>query len=101
MGAGLVDAGRIDKNDLRGGMNPFARRNLDHSRDSVAGGLRLGADNGDFFTGKGVEQRAFAGVGPAQNGDKSRFQRFSLTPDFYYRGFPDCALWLSMISGHI
>ena len=75
MRAGLVDAGRIDKDDLRRRMHALARRNLDHSGDAVAGGLRLGGDNGHFFAGEGVEQRAFAGVGPAENGDKSGFQR--------------------------
>ena len=71
MRAGLVNAGRIDKDDLRCRMLALARRHLDHSGDAVAGGLRLGGDDGDFFAGEGVEQRAFAGVGPAENGDKS------------------------------
>ena len=61
MRAGLVDAGSIDKDDLRGRMLAFARRDLDHSRDAVAGGLRLGGDDSDFFAGKGVEQRTFVG----------------------------------------
>jgi hypothetical protein len=37
--------------------------------------LRLGGDNGYLFAGEGVEERAFADVGPAENGDKSGFQR--------------------------
>jgi hypothetical protein len=52
-------------------MNAFARRNLDHPGYAVAGGLGLGGDNGHFFAGKGVEQRAFAHVGPSENGYKS------------------------------
>ena len=69
--AGLVDAGSIDKDDLRGGICVFARGNLDHAHDAVARGLRLGGDNGYLFAGEGVEERAFADVGPAENGDKS------------------------------
>src|SRR5271157_4410648 len=74
MRAGLVNAGSVDKDDLRRRMDALARRNLDHSNDAVAGGLRLGGDDGHLFAGKGVEQRAFADVGPAENGDKSGFQ---------------------------
>ena len=73
--AGLVDAGSIDKDDLRRRMHALARRNLDHPGDAIAGSLRLGGDDGDLFAGQGVEQCAFTGVRPAENGDKSRFQR--------------------------
>jgi hypothetical protein len=52
-------------------MHAFTRWDLDHPRDAVAGGLRLGGDNGYLFAGEDVEKRAFAGVGPAENGDKS------------------------------
>ena len=52
----------------------LARRHLHHARDAIARGLRLGRDNGDLLAGERVQQRAFAGVGPAENGDKSRFQ---------------------------
>src|ERR1035438_2929845 len=68
-------AGRIHKDNLRGRMHALACRNLHHSGDAVAGGLRLGADNGYLFADQSVEQRAFAGVRPAQYGDKSRFQK--------------------------
>ncbi len=78
MRAGLVDAGSIDKDDLRSRMHALARRNLDDSGDAVTGGLRLGGDDGDFFAGEGVEQRAFADVGPAEYGDESGFQRGAL-----------------------
>jgi hypothetical protein len=73
--AGLVDAGSIDKYDLRGGMLAFAGGDLEHSGDAVAGGLGFGGDDGYLFAGEGVEERTFAGVGPAENGDKSRFQK--------------------------
>ena len=54
-----------------GRVHALARGNLDHSGDAVAGGLRLGGDDGHLFADEGVEQRAFAHVGPAENGDKS------------------------------
>ena len=73
--AGLVDAGRIDKDDLRGGICAFVRGDLDHAHDAIARGLRLGGDDGHLFAGEGVEERAFADVGPAENGDESGFQR--------------------------
>src|ERR1039458_4752093 len=72
--AGLVDTGRIYKNDLRGRVCTLVGRDLDHAHDAIARGLRLGGDDGPLFGGKGVEERAFADVGPAENGNKSRFQ---------------------------
>ena len=72
---GLVHAGRIDEDDLRGGMHTFARGDFDHAGNAVARGLRLGRNNGDLFAGEGVEQGAFAGVRSAENCDKSGFQR--------------------------
>jgi hypothetical protein len=75
-----MDAGSIDEDDLRRRMYALQRRNLDHPGDAVARGLRLGGDNGHLFAGESVEQRAFADVGPAENGDKSGFQRGS-APD--------------------
>ena len=72
--SGLVNARRIHKNDLRRGMNLLARSHFQHADDAVARGLRLGRDNGDLFAGERVQQRAFAGIGPAENCNKSRFQ---------------------------
>ena len=68
---GLVHARRIDKHDLRRGMNFLARFHFQHADDAVARGLRFGRDDGDLFAGQGVHQRAFAGIRPAQNGNKS------------------------------
>ncbi len=68
---GLVDARGVDKDDLRGGICVLVRGHLDHAHDAIARGLRLGGDNGHLFAGEGVEQRAFADVGPAENGDES------------------------------
>jgi hypothetical protein len=53
--SGLVNAGRIHKDDLRRRMLALARRNLDHPLDAIAGGLRLGGDNGHLFAGEGVQ----------------------------------------------
>jgi len=78
--AGLVDAGRIDKNDLRGGIRALVRGNLDHAHDAIARGLGLGGDNRHLLAGEGVEERAFADVGPAENGDESGFQRVVVLP---------------------
>ena len=75
MRSGLVDAGSIDKDDLCCRIDAFARGNFYYTSNSVAGSLRLGGDNGYLFAGKCVEQRAFADVGTAENGDESGFQR--------------------------
>ncbi len=71
LGAGLVDAGGIDKDDLRGGIRVLVRGDFDHAQDAIARGLRLGGDDGYLFAGEGVEEGAFADVGPAENGDES------------------------------
>jgi hypothetical protein len=55
LGAGLVDTGGVDKDDLGFGMSALDSRDLDHSGNAVAGGLRLGSDDGYLFAGKGVE----------------------------------------------
>ena len=73
--AGLVHAGRIDENDLRGRMPALSCGDFNDAGDAVARGLRLGRDNGHLFAGEGVEQGAFAHVWAAENGDKSGFQR--------------------------
>ncbi len=52
-------------------MNAFSRRDFDHAGNAIARGLRLGGDDGDLFAGESVEQRALAGVGPAEDGDES------------------------------
>src|ERR1700728_3659666 len=77
---GLVDARCIDENDLRGGMHAFAHGDFDHARNAIARGLRLGRNDRNLFAGEGVEQRAFAGVGPTEDGNKYRFQG-SIAPD--------------------
>ncbi len=67
----LVNARRVHKDNLRRGMDLLARGHLQHADDAVARRLRFGRDNGDLFARKGVHQRAFAGIGPAENGYKS------------------------------
>ncbi len=71
---GLVHTGCIHKNDLRRRMNLLARRHFQHAENTVARGLRLGRDDGHLFAGQRVQQRAFAGIGPTENCNKSRFQ---------------------------
>ena len=65
---------RIHKNNLRRRMYALLRRNLHHPRDTIPRGLRLSRDDGHFFAGQRIQQRAFAGIRPAQNSNKSRFQ---------------------------
>ena len=67
----FMHAGRIDKDDLCGGMRAFVCGHFDDAGDAIPRGLRLGGDNGNLFASEGVEQRALAGIGPAQNGDES------------------------------
>ena len=72
----LVHAGRIDKNDLR---RRDARSLRAGTSTTPAMRLRvvcgLGVTMATFSPDEGVQQRAFAGVRPAEDGDKSRFQR--------------------------
>ena len=61
MGATLVDAGRIDVDDLA----------LGHGLDTdntVPGGLRLTRGNGEFLSDQPIEQGGFAHVGPPDQG---------------------------------
>ena len=71
---GLWTPGVSTKTICAAGLVSFVRGDLDHAHDAVARGLRLGGDNGHLFAGEGVEERAFADVGPAENGDESGFQ---------------------------
>ena len=74
--AGLCTPGVSTKTICAAGCLLLARGHLQHANDAVARGLRLGRDNGDFLARQGIEQRAFAHVGPAENGNKSRFQTY-------------------------
>src|SRR6478752_4176613 len=62
----LVDAGRIDKNNLASGALPFWL-DVENALDVHARGLRLFRDDGDFFADQRVEQRAFTGIGTADD----------------------------------
>jgi RimJ/RimL family protein N-acetyltransferase len=66
------------------------RRHFHHAHDAVARGLRLGSYDGYLFAGEGVEQRAFADVGPAEYGYESGFQRVDILLPWPYP--PDGAL---------
>ena len=61
---GLVDAGCIGKNDLR-----FRERK--HALDRRPRSLRLIGDDCHLLPDEGVEQRRFAGVGPADQGNET------------------------------
>ena len=60
--------GRIDKNDLR----VVA---IQDSLDTIARGLRLGRDDGDFLTDQRVYESGFARVWAANNRDEAGFER--------------------------
>ena len=61
---GGVEARRVEKRDL--GIRP-----RDDPENTAAGGLRLGADDGEFLADQPVEERALAHVGPADDGDEA------------------------------
>ena len=63
----LVDAGRVDENDLR----VVA---IQDALNAIARGLRLGRNDGDFAADERIDERGFAGVGAADNGDESGFE---------------------------
>src|SRR5689334_5132199 len=62
----FVHAGRIDKNNLASWALPFWL-DVENSLDVHARGLRLFRNDGDFLADQRVEQRAFTGVGAADN----------------------------------
>ena len=64
---GFVDSGRIDEDDLR----VVAIQN---SLNAVAGGLRLGRNDGDFASDESIDERGFAGVGAADDCDETGFK---------------------------
>ena len=70
-----MHTGSVHEDNLRRRMDAFARGQFHHAFNAVAGGLGLGGDNGDLFTAEGVQERALAHVGPAEDGDESGFQR--------------------------
>src|SRR5262249_43432487 len=81
----FVDAGRVNQDDLPGGTaalpplqantglagDPGLGLHVDHTLNPRARCLRLFRDNGDLFAYQSVQQRAFAGVGPADDGNES------------------------------
>ncbi len=76
LGVGLVNAGRVDQDDLRRGMAGlalvfFLERNLEHSVDAGARGLRFVGDDCELLPEQGIEQRGLARVGAADDGDET------------------------------
>ena len=65
-----MNARGVDENDLAA-QPAFLSGHVDDPQDAVAGGLRLGADDGQFLADQRIEQRGFAGVGTAQDADES------------------------------
>ena len=68
---GLVDAGRIDQDDLR----VVA---IHDALDAIARGLRLGRNDRDLAADERVHQRGFAGVGTADDCDETGFERHEI-----------------------
>lgn len=80
-----MDTRCVNKDDLRGGVMAFFSGDFKDARDAIARGLSLGRDNGYLLADERVEERAFAGVGAAENGYETRFQNFLTSLLFYYR----------------
>ena len=64
VGVAGLKAWRVDKHIL-------SRAERAHARDTVARGLRLARGDADFLAHQGIEQRRFAHVGLAHNGDQA------------------------------
>ncbi len=63
-GFGVVNARSVDEDDLAFGAG-------DDALDAIAGGLRLGSDDGNFLADVMIQQRGFAGVWTADDGDEA------------------------------
>jgi len=81
-GIGFVQAGRIYEDDLAFGA-------VDDALNAVAGGLRLGGDDGNFLADETVEERGLSGVGAANDGDKAGALRCGLFPCFRHANIVD------------
>jgi hypothetical protein len=66
-GIGIVQAGRIDKNNLSFGLG-------DNSLNAISGGLRLGSYDGDFLPDQAIHECGLSGVGAAYDGYESRLE---------------------------
>jgi hypothetical protein len=53
------------------GVSALARRHFDDSLNSVASGLGLVADDRNFFADERIQQRRFACIGTAEDGDET------------------------------
>jgi hypothetical protein len=60
----------INQDGLTAGL-AFRRRHINYTLDSIARGLRLGTDDGQFLAGKRIEKRRFAGIRPTENADET------------------------------
>src|SRR5690349_3527078 len=67
-----MDAGRVDEDDL-----PCGCRVVLRAEDPRPRRLRLVGDDGDLLADDAIEQRGFAGIGPADDRDVSGFHRFA------------------------
>ena len=72
-----MNSGRIDEYDLAS-LCPFLMclllanvANIDDSKNAVARGLRLGRNDGQLLAHQGIQERALARVGAAENADES------------------------------
>ena len=67
-------ARRIDKNGLRA-CSPAVGEDVDYAENAIAGGLRLGANDGQFLARQRIQQGRFSGIRPAENTDKTGAKR--------------------------
>ncbi len=63
-GVRVVQSGRVDEHNLAALLRHDAL-------DAVSCGLRLGCDDGDLLADQVIEQRRFAGIGAADNGNEA------------------------------
>ena len=97
---GLVYAGRIDENDLPGRTLAAFRSTLTNPLNAIARGLRLARDDGELFADQRVQQRRFACVGTADDGDESGAECHCLVrSDSCSFEFTGCNTALSVQSG--
>ena len=67
---GLVHPRRVDQHNL-GRIAVLRFWNLQNALDAVARGLRFGRDDGQLLANQCVQQRGLAGVGPAEDANKT------------------------------
>src|SRR5208282_3858571 len=70
-GAGLVNSGRVDQDDLPGLTSLLLGGiDIDDAKNAVARGLGLGRNDSQLLADQRIQQRALARIGTAENADE-------------------------------